>query len=565
MTLVERLSGLYPWAVDPSDDLRRAVAFLRWKPTACQLVRASYGLGLVCCCLTLFCIVLAPAGARALTALVAGLMTLLVVSLPTTGAQLLATARRSRALGDAPGLVGRAVLRMRLSPSPERAAAFAAGDGETALGASLARHVRRSRATNETALTTFGEDWQEWFPALERSLRLVTAAGGLAPDDRDATLDRALTVILTGTREQMRAFADTIRGPVTALYAFGILLPTALVALLPAAAAAGIGVSFPTVAVLYDLLLPAVLVAASIWLLANRPATFPPPTIRADHPDVPDRRSLALVSGVSVAVVGWVGASHLFPPWAPPIAAVGLGGGVVLLVTYRPYLQVHEHVETVESGLTDALTLVGRRVSAGRSVESAVADAADELTGPIGVVFGDAVATQRRLNVDIERAFLGDEGALATVPSRRMRESVAFLSVAATYGQPAGRAILALAEHIDELQRVEREASHAFETVCGALQSTGALFGPLVAGATVALADGMAKTGATRLPSGVNLPWLGFAVGWYALVLAVVLPTLATGLVRGFDRALVGVRVGRALLSGTLAYLLAYLLVGGIA
>lgn len=559
------LARLYPWAVEPSDELRRAVAFLGWETPAGSLVRASYGAGMVGGGLTLACAALAPPAKRPLLTLATAVVTLLVVWGATAVPQLLATARRASALGDAPGLVGRAVLSMRLSPSPERAAVFAAQDGATPLGASLESHVHRVRATDDRALVTFGAAWRDWFPALERSLKLVTTAGELADDDRQKTLDRALSVVLDGTREQLRSFAERVRGPVTALYAFGILLPTALVALLPAGAAAGVGVSLPTVVFIYDLLLPAGLVAASAWLLAHRPATFPPPEVRQSHPDVPARAGIALALGGGVAVAGWLLAAVLLPAWAPPVAALGLGCGTGLLVQYRPYRAVHDDIRAVEAELTDALSLVGRRVSAGRAVEAAVAEAGSELTGPVGDVFAEAAATQRRLQVGIERAFLGDHGALASVPSQRARESVAFLSLAARYGQPAGPAILALADHVDELRRVETAATHSLQSVAGALRSTGAVFGPLVAGATVALADGMAGFGASGLPGeSTPLPWLGLAVGWYVLVLCALLPTLATGLVRGLDRPLVGARVGRALVSGTLVYLVAYAVVGGL-
>lgn len=565
MTVAEILARLYPWSVEPDDDLSRAVTFLGWEIHPSQYLRASYGLGLLCGIFTLLLAAVVPSGIRLGVTLLAGASTALLVSFVTSVPRLLATARRTSALGDAPGLVGRAVLSMRLSPSSERAAEFATGDEGTALGMSLARHVRCSKATNGHALTTFGATWTEWFPALERSLSLVTAAGEMPPADRKETLDRALTVVLDGTRARLRDFAEEIREPITALYAFGILLPTALVGLLPAGAVAGVGISLPVVALLYTVLLPVVLIASSVWLLAHRPATFPPPAVRIGHPNVPDRRKRALATASVGAVGAWLCTSALLPAWAPPIAAVGLGVGIGLFVTYRPHVAVHDNVRDVEAGLTDALSLVGRHVSNGRSVESAVADAAEDLSGAVGTVFATAVTTQRQLETDIERAFLGDHGALSTVPSQRVRESVAFLNVAATHGQPAGSAILALADHIDELQRVEREAVDSLQTVCGALRSTGALFGPLVAGATVALAGGMADTSTSALPGGGSLPWLGLVVGLYVLVLATVLPALATGLVRGLDRALVGVRIGRALVSGTVVYLLAYVLVDGIA
>jgi hypothetical protein len=109
-----------------------------------------------------------------------------------------------------------------------------------------------------------------------------------------------------------------------------------------------------------------------------------------------------------------------------------------------------------------------------------------------------------------------------------------------------------MADHVDDLQRVEREARRELASVTGTLRNTAGVFGPLVGGATVALADGMATgTLGEPLPTAA----LGLAVGGYVLLLAAILAALATGLERGFDRALVGYRVGLALLSAVGSFL----------
>jgi hypothetical protein len=439
----------------------------------------------------------------------------------------------------------------------------ASADGP--LATSLARHVRQAHTGTATALVSFGEEWEEWFPALSRSLTLVTAAGAMSERDRDRTLDRALTVVLDGTRGRMQAFAGRIGRPVTALYAFGVLLPTALVALLPAAHAVGVDITSLTVALVYNLLLPGLLLSASVWLLTRRPVTFPPPNVPRSHPDVPGRTWHALAGGLLAGIAGVAGGFLFFPSWAPPVALVGLGLGTGLVVYHRPVLSVYKDIRGVESGLTDALSVVGRRVASGTAVEAAIAEAGDELSGKMAAVLTATARRQQQLQIGVHEAFLGDSGSLSDLPSRRVRGAVAFLALAADEGQPAGPAILALADHIDGLHRVEESARHELKSVCGTLQTTGSLFGPLVAGSTVALAEGMAVD-AALVPGDVqSLPWLGLLVGVYALALAAILPALATALVRGFDRALVGARVGRSLVSATVVYLVAYQLVAGLA
>jgi hypothetical protein len=557
---------LYPWRVDPDPEFRRALAFLGWSVDPAAFLRAWYGVGVASVALTAAVAAFAPAPVRVSATLAVGTLPVLVVYGARVGPKLVATARRVRSLGAAPDLVARAVLHMRLAPAPTRAAAFAAaGDGP--LARSLRRHVRRARRGSTDPLETFGAEWEPWLPSLRRALALVSVASRLSAADRDRALDSALEVVLDGTRRRLRSFGGRIQGPINAVYAFGVLLPTALVSLLPAARAAGIGVTPATVVLLYDLLLPAGLVVAAGWLLAHRPVAFPPPDVSIDHPAVPDRTAAAAVAGVTAGSAGWFGAVAFFPEWAAPVAALGFGTGTALLMRYRPVLRVYGRARGAESGLSDALSVVGRHVANGEAVETAIHRAGDELSGETADLLRTTALRQRTLQIGVDEALFGEHGPLQTVPSPRVRISFAFLGVAAREGQPAGPAILALAGHIDDLRRVEEAARHDLRSVCGTLQTTGTVFGPLVAGATVALAEGTATGGTAGgpLPAAGSIPWLGSAVGLYVLALAVILPTLSTALVRGLDRALVGTRVGRSLLAATSVYLGAFLLVSGVA
>lgn len=555
--LVRALARLYPWPVEPSERLQDSVSTLGLETSAATVVRAGYGAGLVvgsvAASLALTVGVLAALGG-----VVLGGITVHVVH---TAPRLAARVGRTRALGDAPALVSRAVLRMRLSPAPESAAAFAAESGRGLLARSLAEHVRAAEHTGRSGLTTFGEEWADLFPPLRRSLTLVAAAGSVPAGERERVLDRALETVLDGTRERMREFATDIRGPATALYAFGVLLPTALVALLPAGAAAGVGVAPATVVFAYNLLLPALLVSAGAWLLSRRPVAFPPPDV-ADHPEVSTGDG-ALISGLAVGVAAWLVTGMILPPWAPPIAALGLGGGVTLWLRYRPVVALYGEIDDAERELGDALALAGRRVADGQAVETAVAGTAAALEGRMGEALAAGARRQRQLQVGVREAFLGRHGALMWLPSPRIRGSVALLALAADEGRPAGEALLSLADHVEELRRIRRDVHHDLAYVCRTLSSTAMLFGPLVAGATVALADGMA--GEAFGDRDLSLGWLGAPVGVYVLVLAIVLTGLSTALRRGLDRPLVGYRIGRSLVWGTGVYLCSYLVVDVIA
>jgi len=550
VTLLRLLGRLWlgPVATDPP--LERALTYLGADADAEAVVRAGYGSAVLVALLGTPALAVSSARFRLLVA-----VTVLAVAVAAArGARrvpvALATARRTAAMGAAPALVARLVLRMRVEPASERAASFAA-DAEGPLAASLGDHVRRAAGTPDSGLGAFGSTWADWNPPLRRAVLLVEAAADAPAGERARSLDRAMTAVLDGTRDRMASFADDARGPTTALYAFGVLLPLALVAVLPAARVAGVPISVPVLAVVYDLLLPGALVAAGAWLVVRRPAAFPPPDVSRSHPDVPDRRWPVVAASAAAGVVG-LAATMPLAAWTRWPAAVGLAVGTALVVRFRPVKLVRDDARRAERHLTDALYLVGRRVSDGASVESAIAEAAPEVAGRTGELLATAAGVQRRLRVGVRAAFFGEHGALADVPSPQARSVAALLALAAREGRPAGRAVVSMADHVEDLQRVEREARRELARVTGTLRNTAAVFGPLVGGATVALADGMA---AGALGEPFPTAALGVVVSAYVLVLAAVLTALATALERGFDRALVGYRVGLALLAAVGSFL----------
>ncbi|WP_255150676.1 type II secretion system protein [Halorarius halobius] len=465
----------------------------------------------------------------------------------------LAAARRRRAVGTAPWLVCRAAMRLRVTPTAEAAAAFA-GEGDRLLARRLSAHVRRARGTPRTGFERFRAEWGERFPALDRALGSVQAAADAPADEREAALDRALDTILEGVRHCAAEDAAALRGPVTAVYAFGVLLPLALVAALPAAAVAGLPVTVGTLVAGYDVALPLLLVAASAWLVGKRPVAFPAAAVPRSHPEVPDARWPPLVAGLAAAIGAGILAGALLARWAAPVAAAGAGVGTALALRFRHERRVRERIRGLESGLPTVLSRVGRAVTDGQSVERALSMAAESTNGGAGDLLDDAVGRMERLGIGVEAAFLGDRGALADVPSPRAAGVARLLAAATREGRPAGDPLVAAGDHLDALRRVERETRRSVRRLTATMGNTAGLFGPLVGGVTVALAGRMHGA---ELGRGVAVAALGPVVGWYVLVLAAVLTALAVGLERGFDRAVVGFRVGVALLAATTTYLVA--------
>jgi hypothetical protein len=391
---------------------------------------------------------------------------------------------------------------------------------------------------------------------------LLGAAVAADPGDRERLLDRSLDVVLSGTRDRMAAFASSIRGPTSALYAFGVVLPLALVAGLPAARGAGLPVTMPVVVAVFDVALPCLLLGAGAWLLARRPAAFPPAPVPRSHPDVPDRRALAVGCAAAGGVVAWVAVGRLGPVWSRALATPGVALGLGLVCWFDPVRRVRARVRAVEDGLADALAFVGQRLQHGESLERAVAAAGADLSGPVADVFEDAARVQTHLRIGVRASLLGDHGALADVPSPRTRASAALLSLAAREGGDGGRMLVEMADYVDDLASVETEARRDLATVTGTLRSTAFCFAPLIGGITVALGRRLRDVGLERGQAPLPTDAFGLAVGVYVVILAAVLAALAAALDRGLDRALVGFHVGAALLAASALYPLAVVAAG---
>lgn len=536
-----------------------AVSYLELPIDAKTLIRTTDGIGILCIGSGVVSGIVLHSIPGVLLAISVGVLVILGgEQIPVTAAR----ARRTAAIGDAPAIVSRAVLQLRITPNIESAVVFAA-DHDGILASSLSKHILQARGTPQTGLSTFAAEWRPLFPALYRAVLLVEAASETPATKRDRTLDRAMDAILRGTQGQVTEATEALRGPTTAVYAFGVLLPLALVAILPAVGAAGLTITVQHISIAYLGVLPLALLSATAWLIATRPVAFPPVPIPRTHQAVQMSPLIPIVAGIGGGMVGWLGSGVVGLDWARPLAALGFGLGIPGILYNWSIVSVRTTIDDLEAALPDAMYLLGRRVADGIAVERALSETAPEIEPPLREVLEDAARRIQHLRIDVDSAFNGEFGTLRAYPSPRLASVATLLDLAAQEGVPAGRTMIETADHLDALQQIEQEARRELQQVTSTLTNTATVFGPLVGGVTVALAGLIGDTselGGTAMPPSV----LGQLIGVYVLFLACVLPCLAVGLSRGFDRATIGYRIGWSLCLATVVYLGAFLLARGI-
>jgi len=462
---------------------------------------------------------------------------------------------RNRAVGRAPELLAFSILQLTLTPSLERAADFATEAVDGRLSTSLTAH-RLGTVSGARAFEAFAAEWAKQDRSIRRAVTLMTVAMDAPADRRAETLEDALGAVLEGARRRVVEFSTAIRGPAMGIYAFGVMLPLALVGLLPVLAASGGGVSMLALAVIYDGLIPAGLAVSGLWLWARRPAVT---DVAFDTEVLKHARRPILGLGVmaGAAVIAWIGATVVAPDWVAPIVSPGVGVGVGTILLLQPVIEAQNRLDRLEERLPDVLTIVGQRLSEGEPVETTIDAVAKRFEGPVGQLLARGVSRQQRSGDPIDRSFLGPDGLLQSVPSQRTAVALTLVMSAAEYGPSGGATLLRVGEYLEALIEVEQEARRELSQTTSTLRQTAIVFAPAIAGVTVALATGMGAVDGSG--QALDVASLGQVIGVYVLLLGVVLPSLAVVLARGFAPVRMAYRSGIALSVGAVVYPLSFL------
>ncbi|MFB6110297.1 MAG: type II secretion system protein [Halodesulfurarchaeum sp.] len=462
--------------------------------------------------------------------------------------------RRIRAVGTAPDLIAFAILQVKLSPSLERAADFATDAVPGRLSQSLS-NKRAATVSGNAAFEAFGTEWRDVDPSLRRAVTLLSIAMDAPADRRAETLEDALEAVLDGANERVVEFSTAIRGPAMGIYAFGVMLPLALVGLLPVLASNGGGLSTLALAIIYDLLIPFGLAGSALWLWGRRPAV----TDRAFDAGLlahATDRSRVLAAGALGAGMAVTGATALTPDWVRPIVGGGVGCGIALAYFLHPVVEEQGRLADLEVGLPDVLVVLGQRLEEGAPLETIIEAVGARFDGPIGDLFERGAVRRDRSGDPVESVFLGEGGVLADVPNRRVRAALSLTTTAGEYGPAGGRTLQAVGGYLAELFAVERESRRELAQTTSTLTQTALVFAPAIAGVTVALATGMQSVEGTG--QALDVAALGRIIGIYVLLLAAILPSLSVVLERGFDPFRMGFQSGVALAVASVVYPLSF-------
>ena len=502
-------------------------------------------------------------------------------------------------LGDIPEILSYLVMYLKLVPNLENSVKFAAAESKTNLATDLRKmlwdmEIRVYHGVDD-ALTSFATQWGKWSEYFKRALHLVRSSIQEKDEaSRTVTLNRALDVALDGTREMMNKFANKLHQPTMLIYSIGIMIPLSLVAMLPAAGLVGMKVTIFQVFFLYDIILPMFIFFYTRKILLSRPATFNPPNIPKDHPElihINKRRRLtvALIFGTLVALPGvfFLMIPSFYPNGSPNqlinfiVDPNGLNTffpvtlfiiwGVAAAVTsytisvYRPYKKIRDEIKQIETEFSDALYILGKRISEEKSPEESFMYAAHTMEGSkISEVFSQTGFNLTAMHTNLREAMFSHEyGSLKYVYSDRIKAIMRLFVEGIQKSQKAvSISIIRIADHLKELQAVEKKIKETLFSLTSTLRSTVAVFAPLIGGVTLAitrlitkilggLAGKMPSTSASDMSSGIPIgniaesftlenirpEFFVLVIGIYIIELVFLLVKFTNGIDEGDDKA----------------------------
>jgi len=524
-----------------------------------------------------------------------GMMTLalligITAGLPLAALQFLSEYPKTKAgymkvhsMGDIPEVLSYIVMYLKLIPNMEDGIRFAARESNTSLGKDLKKlvwdlEVRVYRSIDD-AITSFANLWGKWSDYLKRALHLIRSAVREGSEsERNMTLDRSLDIVMEGTKNSMTNFANQLHQPTLVIYSIGVMIPLALIGMLPAASLVGMRISIFQIFLIYDIILPLLLFIYIRKVLLSRPATFNPPAIPPNHPDVENINKKenmveAAVLGTIIAIPGvifmllpavvmkgrlvdMVNRWNTFVPVTLFILwGVAAAVSFYCLRTYTAYKKIRDDIKKMEEEFSDSLYVIGKRITEGKPAEEAFQYAARTMEGSeMGKIFARTSFNLTSMRTNLNDALFDSKfGSLKHVHSDRIRAVMhLFVEGVKKSYEAAGVAIVKVAEHLKQLQEVERGIRNSLGTLTSTLKSTATIFAPMIAGITLGITKLISVTiekmdfssipendfisGTSNFSFDIRPEYFVLVIGIYIIQLIFLLMRFANGIDEGDDK-----------------------------
>ncbi|MDD5418102.1 MAG: hypothetical protein PHW96_04435 [Candidatus Nanoarchaeia archaeon] len=426
--------------------------------------------------------------------------------------------RRAQAANELILAVLYIVIYMRNAPNLEKAMHFAADNLEGPLAADFKKMLwdvqARKYSSAKEAMDVYSVRWRTYNSVFVDSIYLIEASLYQKSDEnRLKLLNKALSTMLDGTFDNMVRFSTALRQPIEMLYMLGIMLPVLGLVMFPLIGSFMADLINPfSLAFLYNVALPGIVLFFGINLLSKRPSGFPIPSLEG-HPDLPPKGEFFIDSkkktSMSVLVPTLLVFFVLFIPGVylmatnteePKqydiyisvlvIAAIGFAIYVYSkLITFQR-MKLRQEVWELEREFSEATFQLGSRISEGYPAEIAFTKVANVMVGSKSEEFFKKISkNMTKLGMSLEKAIFDiDEGAITFFPSKLVKSVMKILvSGIKKSVEVAAVSMINISRYLKNVHVIEEKISDVLSETISSMKFQSIFLAPVISGLVVGL------------------------------------------------------------------------------
>jgi hypothetical protein len=360
----------------------------------------------------------------------------------------------------------------------------------------------RKYDTISDALDVFISKWKVENKEFTEAIYLIKTSFASTAARREGTLDEAVSVVLEGTKERMKHYAQDLRTPVTVLNAMGIILPIIGLVFLPMMGLFLSEIIRPSfIAVGYNILLPLCVYWMMKSTLEKRPYSFHQPDI-SKHPKFKAEGVfnktllMSLLMVLPVLVFGAYEFMTIKESFSDILLYVSLSmlfavtGGIVFYCIFSTWkkLKIREEVVEIESGFTEALFQIGKQLKRGIPIEKAVERFVANMKDlKISRMFGEILYNINTFGMTFEQAIFNEEhGAIRNYPSKTIELTMrAIVEISKRGMDVVSNAMVSISSYLKDAHAVEEDLKDMLSETTSTMNIQALLLAPLTSGIVI--------------------------------------------------------------------------------
>jgi hypothetical protein len=520
-------------------------------------------------------------------------------------------------IGQGPLAMLYLVIAMEVTPNLESSVAFAAKNMPNPLGRIFKLLLwlveTRKMPDMEASINWYSQKVKEWAPHFAEGLYLIAGSMREAGEMRTRTLEKAITVVLDGTKKIMEDFARGLSLPVMATNAFGIMLPVLMLVMLPIisvfVSTTSVG---PAMFIIYDFILPLFLATIIIYILGKRPGSlteihykktrFKVKMFGKEFNALPLMIITAFIFGISqLAIIGGnfsVLSSVVKNDSAAPsvmtvpfVLAVGIPLGLYYASWARENQEIKKRIDSLEREFSSALYQLGNVMSQGVPLEQALEDVSSRMKGSETEIFFSTIVNRvKTLGWPVERVLFEEKyGIMKNIPSNLIKNIMLVVLRSAEKGpKSASMTSISISRYLKVMQEVKDKINDMLSDSVSSIRFQGMILIPIITGTVVGLGEITSNlliqigrqinsltsmgsiAGAGYMSEFLNIQgtlqpsFLQLVVGIYVLLSCIILGIFTGGLEEGWDKMSMYSNVGSTTLWGSIIYVLTVVFVATI-